>query len=278
MRDFVTATAVEPLKATGGLERFTAELHAQWGVDTKLHGGYLLAILGRAVGRVAGDEHPHLSASSAAFLRAPVPGPAEVCVETLRVGRTTAQYRARLIQDDQPMVEALVTQERLEDADPWWTSMSPVELPEPQDCFLAPTDPPGAGFPVPLMDVVEEHVDPGVLGFAFGRPSRRGLVAGWQRLADGSDWDPLSLLVALDMLPAATFDLELPGWAPTIQFTAYIRCLPAPGPVRVRMQATQVTTDRIDELVHIWDSKDRLVAHATQLAAIPRTAPKKTTA
>lgn len=266
MQNFAAATAVTP--RPGNADEFDVSLDAQWGVDTKVHGGYLLAVLGRAAGQAAGDEHPHLAAMSASFLQPPAPGPAVVSVQRLRKSKTMTQLRARLVQDDRPIIEALINHERLEEADPYWSRLSPVELPPPEECFHTPVQPPGTAFSVPLMEVVEVRLDMDVIGFAFGEPSRRGLVSGWQQLADGSDWDPLSLLVALDMLPTTSYDLALPGWLPTIQFTGYIRRLPAPGPVRVRKQATDVGKGRMDELVHIWDSKDRLVAQATVLAAI----------
>ncbi len=262
VKTFREATAVT---ARGTL--YEATLDAQWSVDTKLHGGYLFAVLGRAAYHSAGQHHPHLTAISGSFVQAPDPGPAEILVETLRHGRSTTQLRARLAQAGVTCVEALITLGQLEESDPWWSSMEPVELPNEQDCFLAPPEAPG-GFRVPLMEVVEQRLDPSHLGFAFGTPSRQGVIAGWQRLADGSDWDPLSLLVALDPVPPVSYDLGISGWVPTIQFTAYIRCLPAPGPVRVRMHAGDVTADRMDETAYAWDSKGRLVAQATQIAAV----------
>ncbi|MBX6767645.1 MAG: thioesterase family protein [Actinomadura rubrobrunea] len=266
MKDFSAATAVRPRNEADG--EFDAELDAQWSVGGKLHGGYVLAIMARAAARVSTPEHPHPTAVSAAFVAPPEPGPVAIRVETLREGRTVSQLRVRMTQDDRPMVEALISQGRLDDADPWWSGPAPVELPDRQDCVRVPKQAPGAGFTVSLMEVVEEHLDPDVLGYVSGTPSRRGLVQGWQRLADGSDWDPLSLLVALDMVPPASFDLGLSGWAPTIQLTAYIRRLPAPGPVRVRMQATDVGGQRMNEVVDVWDGKGRLVAQGTQLAAV----------
>ncbi|NUR83294.1 MAG: thioesterase family protein, partial [Nonomuraea sp.] len=185
-----------------------------------------------------------------------------------RVGRSVAQVRVSLAQEGRLRVESHVTLGVLDDADPWWSAIEPVELPPEEACFLAPTDPPGADMTVPLMAVVEERVDPAHLAFAFGAPSGRGVIASWQRLADGSDWDPLSLLVALDPVPPVSFDLGLPGWVPTIQLSAYVRRLPAPGPIRVRLAATDVGGDRMDEVAHVWDSKGRLVAQATQLAAV----------
>ncbi|GAA3823886.1 hypothetical protein GCM10022226_50580 [Sphaerisporangium flaviroseum] len=189
-------------------------------------------------------------------------------METLRAGRSVTQVRARLIQDGRPCVEALVALGRLQESDSWWSGMAPPELPDEQDCFLTPSLVPGGHFEVPLMEVVEQRLHPANLGFALGDPSRQGLIAGWQRLGDGADWDPLSLLVALDPVPPITYDLGLSGWAPTIQFTAYLRRLPAPGPVRVSMRALDVSGDRMDETAYAWDSKGRLVAQATQLAAV----------
>jgi hypothetical protein len=265
MKEFAAATAVRPRPHRGAQPEFDTDLDAQWAVGDKLHGGYLLAILGRAAGLVS-TGHPHLTAVSGAFVRAPRPGPAVVVVETLRAGRSSTQLRARLVQDSEPRVEALITQGTLTEGDPWWSGAPSVTLPPEEECV--PTSHEAGAFRVPLMEVVDQRLDPATLGFATGAPSHAGRVAGWQRLADGTGWDPLSLLVALDQVPPPTFDLGLPGWVPTIQLTAYIRHLPAPGPVSVRLVANQVTADRIDETAHAWDSKGRLVAQATQYAAV----------
>ncbi|MGW0803600.1 thioesterase family protein [Nonomuraea sp. NPDC002799] len=265
MGTFQEATALTAL----GDGAFGTVLDAQWSVGSRLHGGYLLAVLGRAAcASAAGEGHPHVTAVSGTFVEPPEPGAAVARVETLRIGRSVAQVRAALLQEGRTRVEAHVTLGLLDDSGPWWSAHEPVALPPEEDCFLTPVDPPGAGFPVPLMAVVEERIDPDHLAFAFGAPSKRGVVASWQRLADGSDWDPLSLLVALDPVPPVSFDLGLSGWVPTIQLSAYLRRLPAPGPVRVLLTATDVGGDRMDEVARVWDSKDRLVAQATQLAAV----------
>lgn len=265
MGTFLEATALTAL----GDGEFGAVLDAQWSVGTRLHGGYLLAVLGRAACESAGGNgHPHVTAVSGCFVEPPEPGDAVARVETLRVGKSVAQVRAALVQEGRTRVEAHVTLGLLDDSDAWWTASEQVELPPEQECVLVPTEPPGAGFPVPMMALVEERIDPAHLAFAFGAPSGRGVIASWQRLADGSDWDPLSLLVALDPVPPVSYDLGLPGWVPTIQLSAYVRRLPAPGPIRVRLSATDVGGERMDEVAHVWDAKGRLVAQATQLAGV----------
>ncbi|MFD1939508.1 thioesterase family protein [Nonomuraea mangrovi] len=264
MTTFRDATAVAP-RADGG---FDATLDEKWSVGDKAHGGYLLAVMGRAAIESAGQDHPHLTAVSGSFISPPSFGAVRIDVETLRRGKAVTQVRARMSQNDAPLVEALITLGRLTEDDPWWSGLEPVELPDEQECWLSPTEPPGAGMRVPLMEVVEQRLNPAHLAFAFGEPARQGVIAGWQRLADGSDWDPLSLLVAMDPVPPVSFDLGAPGWVPTIQLSAYIRRLPAPGPLRVRLTASDVTAERMDETAHAWDAKGRLVAQATQLAAV----------
>ncbi|WIM92632.1 thioesterase family protein [Actinoplanes oblitus] len=299
MHSFAEATAVHP--AAGG--GFRADLDPQWAVGDKLHGGYLMAVVARAVAASAtstasatgttavatrssadatsttavaatadsasaGGGHPHPIAMSTTFLRPPRPGAATVAVELLRAGRSAAQYRARLLQDGEPCAESLVTQGLLDDAPPWWTGQPAPELPAEDECLHLPSNPPGAAFPVHLLDVVEHRLDPACLGFAMGRPSTDGLVSGHLRLADGTDWDPLSLLVALDPSPPVSLALGIQGWAPTLSLTAYLRRLPAPGPLRMTMRAAEVTSGRMDETALLWDAKGALVAQATQLAAV----------
>ncbi|WP_017592975.1 thioesterase family protein [Nocardiopsis potens] len=267
MNEFATATEIA-LRTEGGSGPavFDADLDPRWAVGDKLHGGYLMAVLGRAAAAAGGDHRDPLS-MSASFVRPPAPGPARVEVEVLRAGRGSTQSRARLLQDSGVCAEALTVTGLLGEDDPYWSRSEAARLPAEEECPPSPADAPG-GFRVPLMDVVDQRLDPGTLGFLGGAPSMRGEIAGWQRLADGADWDPFSLLVALDMVPPVSYDLGLPGWAPTVQMSSYVRRRPAPGPVRVRMNATEVGGDRMDVAVSAWDSKDRLVAQAVQIAAV----------
>jgi acyl-coenzyme A thioesterase PaaI-like protein len=258
MKTFREATAVD--------DDLRAELDPQGTIGDKLHGGYLMAVIGRAVAAKA--PLPHLVAMTTTFLRPPVPGAVQVEVETLRAGRTAGQYRARLMQAGESCAEALVTQGTLENAAPWWSRAKAPQLPAEEDCFRLPSEAPGSPFPVALLDVVEHRLDPAGLGFAMGQPSPEGRVAGWLRLADGDDWDPLSLLLATDPAPPVSLTLGVTGWAPTLSLTAYVRRLPAPGPVRVVMHSSEITSGRMDEIVEVWDSGDNLVAQATQLAAV----------
>lgn len=250
-----------------GTGRFTGEVHPGWTIAGRANGGYLLAMLGRAAADVS--HHPHPIATSAHYLRPPEPGPVQIEVEVLRAGRSASQLRARLLHDGATCIEALVTTGELDPATkPYWTE----GLPEPgtapfAECVRLPAVTP-AGFPVPIMEQVEVRLEPGSLGFAGGRPTGRGELHGWLALPHDEDFDPVALLYAVDAFPPATFDIETSGWVPTLELTAYVRAVPAPGPVRVLHKAHLIDAQRVDEACWVWDSTGRLVAQSTQLAGI----------
>lgn len=263
---FAAATAVVRRRDSSAYE---VTLDPQWCIAGKPNGGYLLATLARAGAEAAGPEHPHPLAASAHFLRAPEPRAAAVEVDVLRRGRTASQLRVRLRQDERTCVEVLLTLGRLgEGSQPWWGGELAPPLPPAAECALLPSRPPGADYTVAILEVVQERLDPATLGWAAGAPSGRGELRGWAAMADGTAWDPLSLLVAVDAFPPATFDLGTTGWVPTLELTAYVRALPAPGSLIVRQRARLVQDGLVDEACDVWDSRGRLVAQATQLAGV----------
>ena len=58
------------------------------------------------------------------------------------------------------------------------------------------------------------------------------------------------------------------GWVPTLDLTVYVRALPAPGPLRLRLRAQLIQDGFADLVCEGWDSDDRLVLQSTQLAAL----------
>lgn len=265
-----TFATVSAIVAAEGNGRFVAQIHGDWTVAGKPNGGYLLALLGRAA--VTVGAHPHVLAASAHYLQAPEPGPAEIEAEVLRSGRSASQLRVRLRQGGRDCVEALLMTGVLADsdgsADPYWAGGLVRPEIAPRDvCMRVPGVAP-TGIPVPIMNQVDLRLDPAVCGFAEGRPSGRGELVGWLALGADEAFDPVSLLYAADALPPATFEIQPTGWVPTLELTVYIRALPTPGPVQVLQRAHVVEGQRVDEATFIWDGTGRLVAQATQLAAI----------
>jgi Acyl-CoA thioesterase C-terminal domain/Acyl-CoA thioesterase N-terminal domain len=246
---------------------FEAEVSGEWTIGGKPNGGYLLSLLGRSA--VAVGAHQHVMAASAHYLRSPDPGPVAVEAEVLRTGRSASQVAARLVQRGERCVEALLTTTGIDGSTaPYWDA----GIPDPgtvsfEECRRLVPDNPG-GLRVALLEHVDVRLEPASLGFAHGRPTGRGELRGWLSLPDGEPFDPLSLLFAVDAFPPATFDVEFAGWVPTFELTAYVRALPAPGPVRILQRAGLVEGRRLDEACLVWDGRGRLVAQGTQLAGI----------
>jgi len=259
---FSTVTAVTP----SGDGTYAGDVSPDWTIGGKPNGGYLLAMLGRAA--VAEVTHNDVLAISAHYLTSPEPGPVLIQTEVLRSGRSASQIRARLVQDSKACVEALVTVGSLDpDAKPFWEggvpSLQPIERANGVRIEgLSPT-----GLPITMMSQVDLRLDPSSLGFASGQPDGTGELHGSLELL-GEDFDPLSLVFAVDSFPPATFNVEPTGWVPTLELTVYVRALPAPGPVRVLQKAVLIDAGRVDEVCYVWDSTGRLVAQGTQLAAI----------
>ena len=271
---FDRATAVGPAAAAGDGTHTVHEIvvDPRWTIGGKPNGGYLLATMARAaraaVADVEGPAHPHPVTATAHYLSAPDPGPGQVHVDVLRRGRRMSQARARLVRDGGACVEATFTLGHHDEATaPWWTDVAVPEMPPVDACVRLPGVGPG-GISLPIMEMVDIRLDPAVTGFSRGEPGGRGELRGWLAFADGRAPDPLALLFALDAFPPATFDLAPTGWVPTLELTTYVRGVPAPGPLRVRQRASLVEADLVDEVCHVWDSRGRLVAQATQLAGI----------
>jgi acyl-coenzyme A thioesterase PaaI-like protein len=257
---------VTALAATGP-GRFEAEVDPEWTIGGKPNGGYLLAMLGRA--GAASTTHEHVIAASAHYLRAPAPGPVAIETELLRAGRSSTQIRVGMSQDGERCVEALLTMSRLDPAaKPFWDRGLPPRNGVPyEDCIPLVAQTPD-GSRVAIMDQVGVRLEPDSGSFTNGEPRGRGELRGWLELPGGEQFDPASLLFAVDAFPPATFDIEFSGWVPTLELTAYVRALPAPGPVRILQSAQLIDARRVDEACYVWDQTGRLVAQATQLAGI----------
>ena len=96
------------------------------------------------------------------------------------------------------------------------------------------------------------------------------MIQGWFKLADDRPLDPISLLLVVDALPPTTFDLGMPGWAPTLELTAHVRARPAAGWLRCAFTTRFVTGGFLEEDGEVWDETDTLVAQSRQLALVPR--------
>ena len=64
--------------------------------------------------------------------------------------------------------------------------------------------------------------------------------------------------------------MGLAGWAPTLELSAHVRAVPAPGWLRVRVSTRNFAGGLLEEDAEVWDSAGRLVAQSRQLARAPK--------
>ncbi|MFF8645312.1 thioesterase family protein [Streptomyces sp. NPDC015345] len=251
---------------------YDTELSAGWTIINAVNGGYLLAVLGRALA----DALPHADpfTISAHYLTASAPGPAVIRTDVVRAGRTLSTGQASLFQYDEEgreveRIRVLASYGDLDALpDDVRTTAEPPAIPPLDQCFGAQDAPDHR--PVPGSSAIADRLflklDPATLGWALGQPSGKGEMRGWFGLADGRDADPLSLLLAVDALPPTAFEMGLTGWVPTVELTVHVRHRPAPGPLRVAITTRNLAGGFLEEDAEVWDSEDRLVAQSRQLA------------
>jgi len=211
---------------------------------------------------------PHPLAVSGHFLAPPASGPAELRVRPLRRGRTVSSVGVTLLQQGQPCLETLVSSGQLQpDAEPdWLVDSEPPELPGVDECLPGQVDVPGRAGRIAIMERLDLRLDPATAGWVRGEPGGRLEVRGWMRFSDGRPPDPLGLLLAVDALPPASFEIGMMSWAPTLELTVYVRGVPASGWLRCAARGRMLQGGWFDEQMEVWDQRDRLVAQSWQLA------------
>lgn len=250
---------------------YAADLPAGWHVGGGINGGFQLAVIGNAI-RAALPEQPDPLAISAYYLSPATPGPAEVDLVVKRSGRTASTVSAELRQGSDVRLTTLATYgdlAALHDG-PEPLRIPPVDLPPPEECVSNELAPPEFRKIAPLIERFDMRFHPDQVGWLMGEPSGRGELSCWLRLNDDREPDPIALLFAVDSMPPVSGDLGRPGWAPTLELTAYVREKPAPGWLRVRHRTRHVAGGQFEEDCEVWDSADRLVAQSRQLARWPR--------
>jgi acyl-CoA thioesterase len=218
--DFVSDTAVTP--AGDGV--FDCEFHPAWWVIMGPNGGYLAAIVTRALEAVVPDGRP-LRSLTLHYMRAPKEGLAQVRTETAREGRSVSFMRATIEQggDAQALALAVFAADRegLE-----LNTAAPPEIPAPED--------------VPLQGETRLQAPPFAQNFDFrpaigGKPfegADEAITGGWLWPKQGPEQLDAALAVALcdSWFPALFTATEAPLAVPTLDLTVHLRAsLPRPA-------------------------------------------------
>jgi hypothetical protein len=255
---FAEATAVHP----AGPGRYDTQLTPYWSAFGNPNGGYMAAITARAALAETGRAHPE--SVSTTFFKAARPGPAELEVIVNGTGRTLANARVLLRQEGVLVLESTIV---CTDAPTGEVPADPDALPADEELCAPAGVRPGAG--PSILDSVSVRYSPGRGPKDKADPD--AVVTAWVRMLSGEDPDAMICIVAADSLVPTPFRFGIIGWSPTVSMTWHLRARPAPGPLAVTVAAGQVTPDGwFDERAVVVDSTGRTVAHAWQIARLPK--------
>lgn len=259
---FETDTAVQRMSA-GCYEANVAD---RWHVGPVPNGGYLLAIVVRALAQEL--PHPDPFAVSAHFLRPAQPGRALVEVEAVRTGRALSTGMGRLLQGEREHLRVLAAFGDFATlTGPTRVTGTPPALPPPEECVRGRAQAAG-GVVVEMARRFDTRWPPGTPGWAHGGPSGVAEEALWLRFADEHPVDTLALVQIADALPPPVMELGVLGWVPTIELTVHVRARPAPGWLRCVARTRFLQEGYLEEDVEVWDTRDMLVAQSRQLARL----------
>jgi acyl-CoA thioesterase len=260
--EFDRGTAVTPL----GGGRYSATIDPGWGVPRGPNGGYLAAIVMRALQAEVDDAARAPRSLTCHYLRPPATGAVEVEVRVERDGRSMTSLSARLLQDGATCVLALAAFGLdLESALDYAT----VPMPEVPPAAEIEPWPYVEGMP-PISARLDIRPALGGHPFAAGAEA---IVGGWLGLAEPRPLDAALLCLYADgWLPAPYARLSAPVPAPTIDLTVHFRARPPAGvgtePVLVRAASLTSREGYFEEDAHIWAPDGTLLAQSRQLALL----------
>jgi len=259
-------TAVTPV----GEGVFEACIDHGWWIVRGPNGGYVAALLMRALEASVGDASRAARSLTVHYLRPPAEGPARIETRVLRQGRSLSSVAAHLLQDGKLQATALAAFSKHREALAFQHLVAP-SVPPPEEIAAPPPTP----SPIPFR---ERFVDRPALGPAPGEQGQVAEVGGWLRLAEPHPLDAPALALLADAWRPAIFSLSGPEGGsrgvPTIDLTVHFRApLPPPGPladdwVLVRFRTTTARDGFIEEDGEIWSRDGTLLAQARQLAVL----------
>ena len=247
--------------------RFGAEMSERWWVERGPNGGYVAAVILRAIQAAAAIERAPRSLT-VQFPRAPVAGPVEITVKTEREGRTVTFLSARMEQDGKLQATALAVLADDLDASGYEELTMPTLEPPAE---LYSPDP----AKVPNMPAMFQNysVRPalGEKAFSGGAPySGVWIRAREPRLLDA----PLAAAMLDAWFPAPFIKLDRPVPAPTIDYTVHFRApLPvsnaaAEDPYLATFRSGLARGGFVEEDGELWNQDGRLLAQSRQLALL----------
>jgi acyl-CoA thioesterase len=253
-------TALEP----AGDGRWRGTVSKDWWIERGPFGGYLSALMVRAMIDAVGDPGRPPRSFTVHFVDAPGEGPLDVLASVERAGGSSTTLTLRLEQEGRPLALALGACAAWRDGEPEWADVAMPEVAPPEQCPELPHVNGAPGF----------HRRLGIRwagGGAIGAPAERARNLAWLRLEPPVAMDHLAVTALSDgWMPAAFSKLGHFAVVPTTDLTIHFRS-PLPvdaewllGDYRSHFSAGGAW----EEDGELWTPDGRLVAQSRQLAII----------
>jgi acyl-CoA thioesterase len=261
---FDADTAVEEL----GDGRFAAAMSERWWVGKGPNGGYVAAVLLRAIQASAGAERAPRSLT-VHYQRAPLAGPVEIEVTVEREGGRVSFLSARMSQAGkvQATAQAVLSQNWSEEE-----VLNEARMPAAGEPGELQTFDPGAIAGAPRM--LQNYRFRSALGepaFSGGSPQTGAWIRSREpRLLDA----PLAAALLDTWFPAPFVRLQRPHGAPTIDYTVHFRSPLPPaqaGPEDAYLVSFESSLARhgfFEEDGELWSADGVLLAQSRQLALL----------
>jgi acyl-CoA thioesterase len=257
-------TAVAPVPGEEGV--FGTHIDPGWWVVSGPNGGYLAALVVRALERAVGDPERVPRSLTLHYTLPPTAGPARIETRIERAGRSLTTLSARLSQEGQLVALALAAFSK-----PRRGGIELEQAPMPE--VLPPHRAQPFERRIEIHDRYEQR-------WALGGPpfsgSERALCGGWIRLPEPRLLDAALAAAYTDAFPPALFSVLREGQAtrgmPTVDLDIHFRSrLPRPGATpedwTLAVFRTRVAREGfLEEDGELWSADGRLLVQSRQLA------------
>lgn len=251
---------------------FEGRMDRGWWIVRGPNGGYVAAVLLRALTAALGDPARAPRSLTIHYTAPPAEGPVRIETRIERAGRSLTTLSARMTQDGRLLALALAAFSLPRTTGPTLRHARMPAAPSPERC--APMTAPGA----PRLPLHERYETRLAVGARPMSGASEALCGGWIRMAEPRIADALAVAAFTDALPPAPYSWASPasplGQVPTIDLTIHFRCtLPVAGagPNDFLLAVFRTREGRegfFEEDGEIWTQDGVLVANSRQLAIL----------
>jgi acyl-coenzyme A thioesterase PaaI-like protein len=245
-------------------DEWAATIDRGWWIVRGPNGGYIAALLVRALGEAVPDRAAR--SFTVHYLAPPTEGECRVRVTIDRQGRSMVFAGAELWQADRCCAIARYAASNPFPSSHAFVTLTPPDYPAPDWRELGPA-------PIPMAERYDTVWCEGDDGTAGDAPAR---VGGWIRFAESEGGGPLDAAAIAAITdawsPAVFHKLMAPLAVPTVDLTVHYRAPVPPGvdSLAVRFTTTTLHDGFLEEDGELWTPDGTLVAQSRQLAvALP---------